>query len=209
MPADPQREAWVDEAPAQDREERRAARMRGLAAAATGGFAGLLAEPGRLFFEIGELAFTARTAEDRVSMREASEAGDEGPVLKGSGKKRREHGLLLGAAGAHEFLQSAQALVLDREVLGVLERHQGEELLEGRQPLEVTRRDGASGNRECGLIIRKCARRPAIDVARELVQHENKRQGASGLRLPGEETTRSRVCKGAAEALSDACVDLR
>ena len=141
-------------------------------------------------------------------MREASEAGDEVPGFPGSGEKRREHGLLLGAGGAEQFLQVAQALVLDRRVLGVLERHQGEELLEGRQPSDVTSRDGVPGHCERRLIIRKGARRPAIDVARELVQHENKRQGASSLRLPGEEATRSRVCKGAAEALSDACVDL-
>ncbi len=142
-------------------------------------------------------------------MREASEAGNEVPVFPGSGKKRREHGLLLGAGGADQFLQAAQALVLDRKIFGVLERHQGEELLEGPQPFEVTSRDGASGNRERGLIIRKGTRRPTIDVARELVQHENKRQGASGLRLPGEEAPRSRVLKGAAEALCDARVDLR
>ena len=141
-------------------------------------------------------------------MREASEAGNEVPVFPGSGKKRGKHGLLLGAGGADQLLQSAQALVLDHKVLGVLERHQGEELLEGSQPLEVTGRDGAAGNRERGGIIRKCARRPAIDVARELVQHENKRQGASGPRLPGEEATCSRVCKAAAEALCDARVDL-
>ena len=126
-------------------------------------------------------------------MREASEAGNEVPVFPGAGKKRGKHGLLLGAGGADQLLQSAQALVVDHEVLGVLERHQGEELLEGRQPFEVTSRDGTSGNRKRGLIIRKGARRPAIDVARELVQHENKRQGASGLTLPGEEATRSRV----------------
>ena len=142
-------------------------------------------------------------------MGEAAEAFDYGPVSLGVAEERCERSAQPMGSAIDQGPKAGHATFLVAKMLGVFEREEEEQRLEGVELQVPAEFERFESDLERGSVAVEGVRRAAKQIAWELVECDHERECRPWLATPGRELSAQRPIRQLAEVQAEPCIEGR